>query len=127
MRRKLIILAAACALTIGVITGCGAKDSNNSATSPSESADTLEKTPDATDRAQKDQSDDNVMDDAVDGADDVLDDAVDGTEDVLDDAGDAVKDAGDAVKDTVDDGTDSKKDNKSDNKTNGSTKDTKNR
>lgn len=123
MRKKLIVLAAACVLTIVVITGCGAKDSNNSATSPSESADTLEKTPDATDRAQKDQSDDNVLDDAVDGADDVLDDAVDGTEDVLDDAGNAVKDAGDAVEDTVDDATDSTKDNK----TNDRTKDTKNR
>lgn len=92
-------------MAIGVITGCGAKDSNNSATSPSESADTLEKTPDATDRTQKDQSNDNVLDDTVDGADDVLDDAVDGTENVLDDAGDAVKDAGDTVKDAVDDGT----------------------
>ena len=92
-------------MAVGMITGCGAKDSNNSATSPSESADTLEKTPDATDRTQKDQSNDNVLDDTVDGADDVLDDAVDGTKDVLDDAGNAVKDAGDTVKDAVDDGT----------------------
>ncbi len=105
MRKKLIFLAAACVLTIAMITGCGAKDSNNSATSPSESADTLEKTPDATDHTQKDQSGDNVMDDAVDGADDVLDDTVDGTKDVLDDAGDAVKDAWDTVEDAVDDGT----------------------
>lgn len=106
-------------MAIGMITGCGAKDSNNSATSPSESADTLEKTPDATDRTQEDQSNDNVLDDAVDGADDVLDDAVDGTEDVLDDAGNAVKDAGDTVKDAVDDGT---KDNKTDNQNGNTTK-----
>lgn len=105
MRKKIFVLAAACVLTIAMVTGCGAKDSNNSATSPSESADTLEKTPDATNRAKKDQSDDNVLDDTVNGANDVLDDAVDGTKDVLDDAGDAVKDAGDTARDAVDDGT----------------------
>lgn len=106
LRKKILVLAAVLTFSLGLMTGCGAKDSNNSATSPSESADTVEETPDVTDLPEATASDDNVLDDTVDGAGNMLDDAGDVVKDAGDTVNDAVDDTVNGARDAVDDATD---------------------
>lgn len=83
MKKKILVFAAILTLSLGIMTACGSKDTNNSATSGSSSE------PAATDEAG------NVIDDTVDGAGDVVKGA-----------GDAVKDATDDVTNGIEDATD---------------------
>lgn len=85
MKKRILVFAAILTLSLGIMTACGSKDTNNSATSPSGNADSS---------ANPEASGDNVIDDAVDG-----------TGDVIKGAGDAVKDATDDITNGVEDAT----------------------
>lgn len=85
LKKKYVLLAALCCLSLMVFVGCGNRDDagKDSTASPS-----VEETTDSPDPTGSDALDDakNGVDDVIDGAEDAVDDAADGVRDAADDA-----------------------------------------
>lgn len=85
LKKKYVLLAVLCCLSLMVFVGCGNKADNNNDSTVSPS---VEETTDSPDPTGSDALDDakNGVDDVIDGAEDAVDDAADGIKDAADDA-----------------------------------------
>jgi len=85
LKKKYVLFAMLCCLSLMVFAGCGNKQADNKDSTASPSAGESTNMPDSTGSDALDDVE-NGVDDVIDGAEDAVDDAADGVKDATDDA-----------------------------------------